>query len=400
MEEKVYQVWLAEKESIDSEKLLLLLAKYATAENIYKETDFVGDDFLEDKDKKALLDKNTIKAEGIVEKMKTLKGEILFYADINYPRMLRNMINAPKILYARGLRPNWDKLITLGVVGTRHYTDYGERAARIICQELAKAGITIVSGMARGIDSIAASAALDAGGATIAVLGCGVDVVYPPENEELMQRIMSRGTVFSEYPPGTRPDGWRFPQRNRIISGLSKAVFVPEAPLKSGALITVNHALENGIDVFAVPGDIFMPQQAGTNRIIQQGAKLITCASDILEEFEYDERLSEAIKKKKYADKLRLYNTPHDKAVPVSKPKVKETDENNCEAVIEYQTEDETELKIIGLLKDGVKNIDELIRETGLSASIINIKAIMLEMNGVIERLPGNDYILGKGKGE
>ena len=395
-EEKVYKVWLAEKKSMTADKIILLLKAFSGLKQIYEAKSYKGLDFLTAGDKKELSDKNIVTAQGIVEKMITLKGEILFYTDRDYPYMLRYIADAPCILYARGLRPIWDKLVNIAVVGTRRYTNYGERAARTICSELAKNGVTIVSGMARGIDSIAGEAALDAGGRTIAVLGCGVDIVYPAENEYLMQRIMHNGTVLSEYPPGTSPDGWRFPKRNRIMSGLSRGVLVVEAPKKSGALITARLAIENNQDVFAVPGDIFMPQQEGTNLLIQQGAKLVTRAEDILEEFAYDRTLSRAMQKRKRAEHLNAAHRKSSKSSAqssVDEDKPREEPDND-----KYQPEDEAEIKIIELLQDGEKNGDELIRLADIPASVIQIKLVTLEMCGVIERVSGNHYILSKGK--
>ncbi len=390
--EKIYKVWLAEKKFITAEKLMLLLKVFKRIDRIYESKSYSGLDFLTDKDKRELLDKNTIVAQGVVEKMITLKGEIIFYTDKDYPYMLRHIDKPPCILYARGLRPIWDKLMNIAVVGTRHCSNYGERATEEICKGLVQHGVTVVSGMARGIDSIAARATLDAGGRTIAILGNGVDVVYPSEMGDLMQRIIRTGTVISEYKPGTRPDNWRFPLRNRIMSGISRGVVVVEAPRKSGALITARLAIESNKEVFAVPGDIFVPQQEGTNLLIQQGAKLVRNAEDILEEFSYDGRLSTAVQKN---DRAKRLNKEYNK-ISANDENAVEPKETSDESA--YKTDDETELKIMELLKDGEKNGDEIIRLLDAAASEVQQKLVMLEMYGAIERVSGNNYILSKGK--
>lgn len=215
--------------------------------------------------------------------MRKLGVKLVSFDDPCYPSNLKNIYDPPFLLYVRGdLKKDDERAVA--VVGTRRPTNYGKIAARKLARELAKEGITVVSGMARGIDTIAHEGALEEGGRTIAVLGCGVDVVYPPENKSLMEDIIKKGAVISEFPLKTKPLAYNFPQRNRIISGLSKGVLVVEAPLKSGAMITVDFALEQGREVFAVPGMITNPYSKGTNRLIKEGAKIVEDVSDIIEE--------------------------------------------------------------------------------------------------------------------
>lgn len=202
--------------------------------------------------------------------------------DEAYPPLLREIFDPPTLLYYRGTIPTSE--LTVGVVGARRSTTYGRQAARKIASELAASGVVVVSGAARGIDTASHLGALE-NGKTIAVLGCGVDVVYPPENAKLLADIEQNGAVISEYPPGTQPRQGFFPARNRIISGLSDGLLVVEAAEKSGALITATCAMEEGRDVFAVPGSIFSPVSVGTNRLIQDGVKPITCGRDILDEY-------------------------------------------------------------------------------------------------------------------
>ncbi len=203
-------------------------------------------------------------------------------AEDNYPILLRNTFNPPYVLYYRGTLPATNKLIA--IVGSRKATAYGKNAASMLAAALAAAGVGIVSGAARGIDTAAHLGALESG-YTIAVLGSGVDVAYPPENAKLLASIAENGAVISEYAPGTMAHPGHFPARNRIINGLAHGVIVVEAGEKSGALITADFALEEGRDVFAVPGSIFASSSKGANKLLKMGAKPVDCASDILEEY-------------------------------------------------------------------------------------------------------------------
>lgn len=208
---------------------------------------------------------------------------LLIPGDPRYPERLRQLAYAPPVLYVRGtIQPEDD--LALAVVGTRKATPYGRQAAARLSQQVAAQGVTIISGLAQGIDAAAHQGALNAGGRTFAVLGCGIDRVYPRQHAELAHQISSSGALISEFPLGTPPSGVNFPRRNRLISGLALGVLIVEAPETSGALITAEIALEQGREVFAVPGNIFNPAGRGTNRLIQDGAKLVTNVADILDE--------------------------------------------------------------------------------------------------------------------
>ena len=208
--------------------------------------------------------------------------QVLIWEDEQYPRHLLEIDQPPPVLYLRGALQSEDEW-TVAVVGTRRMTVYGRQVAEDIATVLASSGVTVVSGLARGVDAVAHQAALNAGGRTIAVLGSGVDRIYPPENRRLAEQIMQRGAVLSDYAPGIPPDGVNFPPRNRIISGLSLAVIVIEAGSTSGALITATFAADQGREVFAVPGNITAPQSKGTNRLIQDGAHRVLDPRDVLE---------------------------------------------------------------------------------------------------------------------
>lgn len=205
------------------------------------------------------------------------------WQDEAYPYWLAATAMPPAILYCRGVLPAHDHL--LAAVGARKATAYGKNCAQTLAADLSRAGFCLVSGAARGIDTAVHQGVLAAGGSTVAVLGCGVDVAYPPENRKLLAMIAEQGCIVSEYPPQALPFPGAFPARNRIISGMSRGVLVVEAAEKSGALITADFALEEGRDVFAVPGSVFSAMSKGTHRLIQQGAKLVQSAADVLEEY-------------------------------------------------------------------------------------------------------------------
>ncbi len=210
---------------------------------------------------------------------------IITLEDIRYPSLLREIHAPPPILFIKGSHEMW-KGFCVGVVGPRIASEYGKKIARMLTSGLAELGFTIVSGLARGIDTIAHQRTLERGGRTVAVLGCGTDVVYPSENQWLFEDISQSGAIVSEFPMGTKPEANLFPQRNRIISGMSLGVLIVEASVKSGALLTARHALEQGREVFAVPGPIDSENSQGANRLIKNGAKLVQGVQDVVEELQ------------------------------------------------------------------------------------------------------------------
>jgi DNA processing protein len=225
----------------------------------------------------AAVDAEVVRAEELGIRIVTL-------VDPEYPALLREIDDPPLVLYVRGLLPI-DTSSTIGIVGTRRGTQYGKMVAGRFASQLALKGITVVSGLAAGIDTAAHQGAIDVGGRTVAVLGCGLDYPYPKKNQPLLEKLVVDGAAMSEYPLGTRPAKWTFPQRNRILSGLCRGVVVVQAPERSGSLITARLALEQGREVFSVPGNITTITSAGTNRLIKQGAKLVESIDDVLEEF-------------------------------------------------------------------------------------------------------------------
>lgn len=282
-----YWVWLTTVEGLTNHSRWLLLEHFHSPEEIYyAETEQIRLVAGMNSAQAALLEKKSLqRAEEILVDCAAKDIFVVTVQDAAYPARLCEIYNAPLLLYGKGAMPLFDDEAAVTVVGTRDRTPYGVQVAEELGYELAKQGAVVVSGLAKGIDAAAHRGALRAGGFTAAILGCGVDVVYPAENRRLYEDILATGVILSEYPPGTRPEGWHFPERNRIMSGLSLATVVVEADRDSGALITARAALEQGRDVFAVPGPIHAPQSRGCNELIRDGAGLVTCGWDILQEY-------------------------------------------------------------------------------------------------------------------
>ena len=377
----LYWIWLVEQCGIFNTDINSILEQFDSVEEIYKETDFKDVTNVKPSTLRKLKDKNIKKAENILNTIRKMGAEVITYDDVRYPDMLRSILNPPYVLYMKGEIMNWDRILGIGVVGTRKCTEYGIKSTNMIAEDLAACGVTVIAGMARGIDSVAHRAALSAGNKTLAVLGCGLDVVYPPENKELMEQIAENGTIISEYPPKTGPDKRNFPWRNRIISGLSRGILVTEAPKRSGALITAEYALEQGRDVFAVPGSIFKAQSEGANRLLASGAKAVTSAKDILDEYVFEiERLK--IEKPTVIEKIFKGGKKINNEIKISlddKRFLGLTDEDK---------------QIISLLIEDNMHIDDIARRTGIEAGSLSIKLSMLEFSGHIQKIPGNNYKL------
>jgi len=275
----------------------------------------------------------------------------------DYPEQLKEIHDPPQELYIKGEIKNQDK-VAVAVVGTRKYSQYGKQVALDISGKLARLGITIVSGLARGIDTFAHQGALENGGRTIAVLGSGMDKksFSPSCNYDLGEKIANNGAVITEYPEGTIGAFYTFPQRNRIISGLSLGMVIVEAPEESGALITAECALEQNREVFAIPGDIYAKNSRGTNKLIKMGAKLVIDVDDILEELNL----------------THLLTTPKNKVKPESKE----------EEIILY------------ILSGQPTHIDEIIIKSGLSVSAVNSTLMVLELKKAVRNLGNNNFVL------
>ena len=283
-----YWVWLSELKGLRNQTRLALLRRFGDPESIfYADADeLLLTDGVERSQLKLLENHDLAPADRILADCQRLDIRLLTLSDAAYPGRLKNIYDPPALLYYKGKLPLLDDLLCVAVVGTRDCTPYGVACAEKLGFGLASGGAAVVSGLAKGIDAAAIRGALRAGGVTVGVVGNGLDVYYPHESRYLYEDVASAGILLSEYPPGTEPASGHFPVRNRIISGLSLAALVVEAPEKSGALITAATALEQGRDVFAVPGPIDAPASVGCNCLIRDGAGLVSDASDILREYE------------------------------------------------------------------------------------------------------------------
>lgn len=290
MQEKLYWIWLSKINGLGSIKIQKLLQTYKTPENIWKqpkesllEVDGIGEVLAEEIT-------NPIYRIGLEQEFKEMTNygiDIITVQDIDYPEKIRNIYDYPIVLYYKGNKKILNDF-SIGIIGCRNCTKYGEKTAKNVAYSLAKCGINITSGLARGIDTCSHLGCLNANGKTIAVVGNGLDNVYPYENKKVIEEIIDKkGVILSEYPIKTKPNPRNFPARNRIISGLSDGIVVVEAKEKSGTLITVDFALEQGKNVYVVPGNIDSENSKGTNDLIKQGAKVITCLNDILEDYMY-----------------------------------------------------------------------------------------------------------------
>ena len=374
-----YWLWLTNLPGLTNRSQWLLMEQFSSPEEIYyaEEERVRLVEGLGSEQAAILQDKSLQRAEEILTQCAAKEIFILTAYDAAYPARLRNIYEAPLLLYGKGAMPLFDDEAAVAVIGTRKCTPYGIHAAESLGYEMAKQGALIVSGLAEGIDAAAHRGALRAGGFVAGVLGCGVDVVYPASSRRLYEDIAATGVLLSEYPPGSAPERWHFPARNRIISGLSVAAVVVEAPADSGALITAQLAGEQGRDVFAVPGPIDSPSSRGCNELIRDGAGLVMEAWDVLGGYQgrFPHRLhnDKAPLPKLPEGGVKADDTP---AVPVPELPVLDVGRNK-----EGLTDDQ--LRIIRLLdtKQG-KLTDEVAEESGLPIRRVLSALTVLEMDG------------------
>lgn len=310
-------------------------------------------------DKIISLSKEGVDKEKLI--MEKVGAKILTIFDPLYPPNLKEIYDPPVALYLRGEIREEDKF-AVAVVGTRRPTQYGRSVAHKLASELVQRGFSVVSGLARGIDTSAHRGALDGGGRTIAVLGCGIDICYPQENKELMEEIAQNGAVVSEFAPGAPPQPWHFPLRNRVISGLSFGTVIVQAPEGSGALITADLALEQGREVFAVPGNIEDPRSKGPHQLIKEGAKLVEFVEDIITELGIPGQISHPVP-----------NPP-----PPS---------------LFLPPEEEQLLKVLSYEE---RYIGDISREAGLPPAQVASLLTLLELKGLVKKLPGDHFVLAK----
>ena len=359
LDPKAYWVGFNLARGIGAVRLKALLEKFGSIEAAWKAPEdaliFAG------LPQKALQNLLRIRAqtnlEEIWNKLQQKGIQVFTWEDDDYPRRLLQIDQPPPVLYVHGSLIPEDE-VGVAVVGTRRLSPYGQQVAGELATFLAANRITVVSGLARGIDRAAHEAALKAGGRTLAVLGSGVDVIYPPEHANLAKRMIEQGGLISDYAPGTPPDGINFPPRNRIISGLSMAVVVVEADEKSGALITANFAAAQGREVFAVPGGIYAPQSRGPNRLIRDGAIPLLRYEEILE------------------------------VLQLGKAKAKQ------QARSLLRTDDATELNLLKVMADEPRHVDEICAQSGLPIEQVSATLTLMELKGLVRQVGGMNFSL------
>ena len=278
------------------------------------------------------------------------------YGNVDYPDILINIPDPPVVLFYRGNLEGFLTMPAIAVIGSRRCTTYGRKVARTLARDFVRSGVAVVSGLARGIDGEAHRGVIEAGGVTMAVLGNGLDLCYPPEHDRLSEKILEKGVLLSEYPPGTEPARYRFPERNRLISGFSRGVVVVEAGKRSGTMITVNTALDQGRDVFAVPGEVTRALSMGTNMLLRDGAGVVITAADVLEP-------------------LGLAKEPGSS---------RET----------FEPETDTARVILEHLSIETLHFNQLLRLAGIGTAVLQSELLNLEMAGVVTQHPGKIYSL------
>ena len=381
-----YWLWLTELPGLTNQTRLALLRHFPTPEDVYyadPEEVLLTEDITREQ-AKLLEDKDCAGADRILADCQRLDLDLLTIQDAGYPNRLRNIYDPPCLLYVRGRLPAFDDEASIAVVGTRDCTPYGVSCAEKLGYGLAAGGAVVVSGLARGVDSAALRGALRAGGTVTAVLGNGLDVVYPPENRYLYEDVAAAGALVSEYPPGTSPEARHFPVRNRIMSGLCVATLVVEAPARSGALITAGTALEQGRDVFAVPGPIDAPASVGCNRLIRDGAGLVTDAWDILGEYE-----------PRFPDKLRREGAKETPAVlgyqARQKTEPKPVPPSVSISRNDYSLTDD-QIRLLRALTEEPMLVDDLIELTEIPTRRVLSALTVLEIEHLVTQHSGKRY--------
>lgn len=390
-------LWLTTREGMRPETATAMLNAFGTAEAVYFADPAEYDSLpLSQTLKRSLRDKSLEGVRRILECCDRKGIWIMTYRDGAYPERLQQLKDYPLVLYGLGRRLRFDEELAIGMVGARKCTPYGLAMAGRLGLELARSGAVVVSGLAQGIDGASLRAALKGGGTVVSVLACGVDVVYPRCNRDLYEDVAASGVLLSESPPGTPPDGWRFPIRNRIISGLSVGVVAVEGEEHSGTLTTARRALDQDREVFAVPGPADAPMSAGTNALIARGeAKLVRCAGDILVEymsrFPHKFRPVQPLSEAAVSQRLEQTQPP---AAPENPAAASEEPEPvlPVRPVGEWEGLGDEQREIFRLTQVRPMTADELVGETEIPARRVNTALTLLQAQGYLNELPGRRF--------
>lgn len=406
---ELYWLWMSLLEPLSALGCRNAVELFGSPLAVYEATDAaLAAAGISDHDRKALQNKDLTEAVRVQTFCMEHAIGLLTYEDARYPQLLRTIADPPPLLYYLGTLPDFDRELTIGVVGHRKASEHGLMMAKKLGFELSKSGAVVVSGCADGVDAAAMEGALQGGSAVVGVLGCGVNVIYPKKNWWLYEEVQRFGCLLSEYPPDEKPLHWHFPVRNRIISGLCRGVIVAEAPKRSGSLITARLALEQGRDVFAVPGNAGMAICAGSNDLLRQGAACTEFGSDVIQSYEYlfPERVR-ALSEDEVASYLsEITQLPDNRNEKIAASEVripqscdkKDVDKMPKGTYIDVQGLisglPETEAAALLQLGEAPMTTDEIICRSGRSAAQILGALTMLEIRGLVQSCPGGGYTL------
>ncbi len=397
-----YWVWLAERAGMSALRRFQLLEQFGSPEQIYFSDDetYARISDLSSMARKSLADKSMDEAERILEECDKLGISLVTYQDAHYPDCLKNISDPPVVLYYKGKWPDFDRELTIGMVGARECSEYGRSMAARLGLELARSGVLVISGIAQGIDSHAIKGALSGGGKVVSVLAGGIDRIYPRESRFLYEDVAAAGALVSEYPPGTPHKGVHFPVRNRIISGLSDGVVAVEGKEKSGTMITMDLALEQNRDTFAVPGPADAPMSTGTNRLIRMGwAKLAGSAADILVEYEGRKVWRRSVPMDREEEKQRMETAlkePRETTAQKVENEKKVIDKSENRAYIDWKsarelfTDDERDILLS--LEQNELLTDEIVDATQIPARRVLSALTILQVRGYVEEKPGKRF--------
>lgn len=401
-----YWVWLSMQAVAKTAQRLL--EHFSSPEEVFfaDKSDYSKVTGITEREITRLEDKNLSAARMAMDRCTQLGVSIMTINDASYPERLRNIFDPPAVLYVKGTLPHIDEEPVVAIVGTRECTPYGVRAAKRIGFELAQSGCIVASGLARGIDTAAAEGALGGDGLVLGVIGNGIDIIYPPENGRLYARVADNGALISEYPPGSPAYKSHFPARNRLLSGLSSGVTVVEAPRKSGALITASRALEQGRDIFAVPGNIDSPACEGSNELLREGAMAAISGTDIAGIYaaQYPDRIRKPTRRFNEFER----SEKHEKSAQISAPVQEQNGDVNKKVIdIPEKLEYIDVVKLAEGLSDDEKSIvmaigtekmhaDEIVRASGIASHRVLSILTMLEISGTVTQLPGKYFMLRK----
>ena len=366
--DRFYWAALGAAKGVDTARLLALVRSFGSPQDLYEaeEADILATGILSPERTAKFVEsirKNRRLPEMLQEQCERLCISVVPVVSSAYPERLKQILRPPAVLYVKGKLP--DCRYSIGMVGSRMADAYGKKAAACFGRALAEAGVTVVSGGAKGIDTAAHEGALQGGGKTAAVLGCGPDIVYPPENRKLFEEIEANGALVSEYPPGTQADRFRFPERNRIISGICQGIVLVQAAKRSGALITAEFAMDEGREVFCIPGNIFTDKSTGPHRLIKTGARLVDSPKDILEEI-FPE----------------LCGSAHSNLF------------SGLDGTAPWGKCSEKQQKILDLLTLGPQTLDQLVEAAGFGIGEVSVILLELQMKGFIRMNAAQQYFL------